>query len=259
MAITDRRRRRIIIGSGIAAVALLAGTSPLWATYLGRQIPWLEVDKVEIAGTHLLAPHEVLAASGIRDGQHLLDERTTWESSLLQNPVIASARVTRKLPNTLRVTVQEKRPVALVEDETLRLVTSTGEILPLDPAVVQVDLPIVHGSLSDSTSSLATHRLLAETERLSRLDPALMSEVSEIRAASEDGSTLVLVLPNADVILSTGATAARTAQLRAVLGDVAGRIQLREGDGSSAPVRVRLDLRFGDQIVVAPMSSAEIS
>ena len=255
MAIANRRK--VIVVGSIAVAAIVAATSPLWAPRLGRKIAWLEVDKVEIAGTRLLAPHEVLAASGIRDGQHLLDDSGIWESSLLQNPVIASARVTRKLPNTLRVTVQEKTPVAFVQDEMLKVVTSSGEVLPLDPAAVQVDLPIVRGSLTDSSSLVTTHRLLSETDRLSSLDPGLMSEVSEVSAASADGGTLRLVLPQGEVILTEGATPARTAQLRAVLADVARR--LVSADGASAPPRVRLDLRFGDQIVVAPLSSPEIS
>lgn len=244
--------------SGVVAVAAL--TSPLWGFELGRRIDWLEVDRVEVSGTVLLAPHEVLAASGLRSGHHLLDEREPLVLALRGHPVIADAAVTRRPPNTLRIRVQEERAVALVDDGMLRPATGAGEILPVDPAAVPVDLPIVRGTLRDSASTAAVRVVLAEIERLALLDPVLVTEISELRLLPGEPGVLAITHRNADLLLPVGATGERLAELHAVLEHVAtsngaalqgAAHELGTPDGS-APTRIRLDLRFADQIVVAP-------
>jgi cell division protein FtsQ len=249
--------RRFLPLALVGAAGLALSTSPLWGISLGKRIGWLEVQRVEVSGTALLAPHDVLAASGIRPGQHLLDQRAPWEQALLAHPVIAEARVVRKPPHTLRIRVREKRPVALVEDGTLRFATAAGEILPLDPAVVVVDLPLVRGSFADSAGVDLFRRVLAEAGRLAVLDPAVMAEVSEIRPAAGEPDVLVLLHSMGEVLLPIGATAVRMEQLRNVLADVARRFPAPAGEPRRP--RLRLDLRFEDQIVVSPSTSRELS
>lgn len=235
---------------GVLAAA--GGAGAAYAPELARQLPWLEVQRVELTGARLLTPAEIIAASGIRAGQHLFEEGVEWERALLSHPVIASARVTRQPPGTLRVAITEKRPVAFVQEEALSPATSSGEILPIDPAAVELDLPIVHGTRADSTSAAALERMLAETERLARLDPAFMAEISEIRALPTDPSSLVLLHPAAEIVLGPGADLQRLIELRAVLADLQAR-------GVDADDGLRLDLRFRDQIVVRRNSPPEHS
>src|SRR5690606_25338782 len=135
----------------IAAISALAATAlsaPFWGPAALRRVGWFEVRRVEVSGTRLLAPHLVLAASGIRSGQSVWDDPQAWEEALRAHPAIADARVVRRLPQTLRVRVEEKRPVAFVEAGSLRPATASGEILPVDPARTPVDLPIVRGTWS---------------------------------------------------------------------------------------------------------------
>lgn len=229
----------------VAAVLLLA--APLWGAYLGRRLSWFEVERVEIAGAHLVAPHEILRVSGIRQGQNVLDAANVWEDALRRHPVLQEARVTRKLPNTLRVRVQEKNPVAFVADSALALATASGEFLPVDPSDVAIDLPIIHGFAGDPRDAPQVGRLLAETGRLLAIDPALISQVSEIRPIAGDSTALILTHSTADIVLPFGASVKRLDQLRAVLTDLRGRTL---GSGIAAPGRARVDLRFEDQVVV---------
>ncbi len=227
---------------GIAALAAVGLSAPLWGAAALRHLRLFEVRRVEVSGTRLLAPHAVLAASGVRSGQNVWDDPAAWEASLRAHPAIAGAWVTRRLPRTLRVRVEEKRPVAFVEDGSLRPATASGELLPLDPARVAVDLPIVRGSWADGEGRKAARRLLAEAGRLAELDPGLLSEVSEVRAAEVGPEVLVLSHRLAEIVLPVGLESARLAELRAVLGD----LERRGTPGAGA----RVDLRFRDQIVV---------
>lgn len=227
---------------GLAAAG--AGSSPFWGPPALRRVPLFDADRIEVAGSALLAPHEVVAASGMEIGASVWTDPAAWEAALRRHPVIADAAVERRLPGTLRIRVTEKRPAAFVAAGTLRPATAGGEILPVDPARVPVDLPIA-GTAPDTATRVRdreTLRLLAEAGRLADADPVLMARVSELRAGADGATRLLLAHPRAEVLLPAGAAGARLTQLRAALADVAGRVP--EGG------RAQVDARFADMVVV---------
>jgi cell division protein FtsQ len=229
-----------------AAVLLPAALSaPLWGPRVLARTPWFRVQRVEVAGVHLLAPHEALAASGIRVGESVWSDPAGWEARLARHPVVAEARVTRRLPGTLRIGVREKEPVGLVEAGALRPVTARGELLPADPARVAVDLPLIRIPLSRGGVAPRDRALLAEVERLGQLDAGLLARVSEVRWSGRD-LLLTLSAPDARVLVPAGAGTDRLRRLRAALAEVEGRLAAR-ADGAGP---VRIDLRFQDQVVV---------
>lgn len=231
---------------GAAGVVLFATAAPAIAPLLLRQLPWFAARRVEVSGTRLLAPHEVLAAARVGPGHNVWDDARALEDALRAHPSIAAATVQRRLPGTLRIRVQEKHPVAFVEMGALAPITREGELLPLDPARTPIDLPVIRGPWASADRALRG-QLLRETDRLGRLDPALLAEVSEIRSTDERG-VLVLTHALAEIVIPVGATPGRLAQLRAVLVDLE-----RRAPAGAAPARV--DLRFGEQIVVRLPSS----
>ena len=102
-----RRAYRIVLG-GLAAAggaALIVATPRVLP-----KLPGFEVTTVEVSGTRMLQPGEVLRSSGIRADQSVWDDPETWERALERHPVVESAQVTRRLPGTLRVQVREKEP-----------------------------------------------------------------------------------------------------------------------------------------------------
>ncbi|HEX6909621.1 MAG TPA: FtsQ-type POTRA domain-containing protein [Longimicrobium sp.] len=237
-------RRRALRLAGFGVIAAAAASSPLWGPRTLRRVPLFDADRVEVAGTRMLAPHEVVAASGIRIGASVWTDPAAWEAALRRHPVIASAEVERRLPATLRIRITEKRPAALVQAGTLRPATAEGELLPVDPARVTVDLPLA-GSAPDTAHRVrdrASLRLLAEAGRLADADPMLMARVSEVRAGPDGALRLALAHPAAEVLLPAGAAEPRLTQLRAALDDVGRRIP----PGGRATV----DARFADQVVV---------
>ncbi|HEX6368705.1 MAG TPA: FtsQ-type POTRA domain-containing protein [Longimicrobium sp.] len=236
-----KRRARLVL---IGLVAAAAGSSPFWAPPAFQRVPLFDADRVEVAGSRLLAPHEIVAASGIRIGASVWTDPAPWEAALRRNPVIAEARVERRFPSTLRIRITEKRPAAFVAAGTLRPATAEGEILPVDPARVPVDLPLA-GTAPDTATRVrdrATLRLLAEAGRLMEADPVLMARVSELRAGADGSTRLVLAHPRAEVLLAAGAVEPRLTQLRAALADVARRMP--------DTGRAQVDARFADMVVV---------
>lgn len=243
-----RRRTRVL---GLLALGAAAAASPLWAPPLLRKVGFFAAARVEVAGARLLAPHEVLAASGVRIGDNVWTDPEGWEAALRRHPVIAEAEVTRRLPATLRIRVTEKRPAALVQAGVLRPVTAEGEVLPVDPARAAVDLPLLQARVGRGGAARigdpAARGALAEAGRLADLDPALMARVSEVRPGEKGETLLRLADPAADVVVPAGIDEPRLARLRAALADVARRVGAAD---SAKPGRARIDARFEDQVVV---------
>jgi len=238
------RLRRPLRLAALGLLAAAAASSPLWGPPVLRRVPLFDADRVEVAGTRLLAPHEVVAASGIRIGANVWTDPAAWEAALRRHPVIAAATVERRLPATLRIRVTEKRPAAFVQAGTLRPATAEGEILPVDPVRVPVDLPIA-GSAPDTARRVrdpAALRLLAEAGRLADADPVLLARVSELAAGPGGSLRVSLSHPAAEVLLPPGAGEPALLRLRAALEDVGRRIP--------AGARASVDARFADQVVV---------
>ncbi len=242
--------RRVHLLTGAALLAVVLASSFWGAEALGR-LAWFEVKRVEVAGNRYLAPHDVLRAASIHRGQSVWDGAEGWQDALRTHPGIEDARVTRRLPGTLRVRIQEKIPVAYVQARSLLAATAAGEIFPIDPARAPLDLPIVRGPWPDTLAAGHTRRLLAEVGRLGVLDPGLLADVSEIRSAEGDPAVLILSHRLGEITLPGGASPDRLAELRAVLQDLDRRGALApEGSGPAS-----VDVRFEAQIVVRFQSS----
>lgn len=236
-----RKLRRLALAAALPVVL----AAPLWGPRVLERTPWFRVERVEVAGARMVAPHDVLAASGIRRGESVWRRPDPWVAALRRHPGVEDARVVRRLPSTLRVEVREKRPVGLVEAGTLHPVTARGEVIPVDPARVAVDLPLLRGAAvrADRPADARVRALAAEVGRLGQLDPGLLARVSEVEWSGRDAVLLSVSAPDARVLLPVGAGSDRLRRLRAALDDVE-----RRGASEGGPVRI--DLRFQDQVVV---------
>ncbi|CAN5723037.1 hypothetical protein BH23GEM3_BH23GEM3_16430 [soil metagenome] len=251
-------RLRLTVPRLLAGVLLPVGfATPFWGPPVLRNLDVFRVERVEVSGTHLLAPHEVVASSGIRLGQSVWEDPRAWEEALGAHPAVEAASVERALPGTLRVRITERRPVALVEAGTLRPATADGEVLPVDPSRAPVDLPLLRvAGLAASDGRIEdpdARHLLSEMGRIAQLDPSLLPRVSEVRRTPTGELLLLLSQPVIELLLPPAADSERLRQLRAVLDDLERRAP-RHIDGRSTS-RVRIDLRFADQVVLR-LSSA---
>ena len=241
-----KRRTRLLL-AGVGGLLLMAG-GVAGVPRLLPELPGFEVHRVEVVGASLLAAEEVVRGAGIAAGQSIWEDADAWEQALEGHAVVEDATVGRRLPGTLRVELREKRPVALVSGEVLLPVTATGERLPVDLTRSAPDLPIARGIPGGDEVPVG---LLSEVERLARIDPELMAEVSEVEARDSVGGTLLLRHREGEIMLPAGITADRLVELRAVLADVEAKTV------KEVALRPHLDLRYADQIVVRLPSSVQ--
>lgn len=180
----------------------------------------------------------------------LTPETTIWgeleplTGELAAHPLVRRVSLSRRLPGTLVVQVEERRPVALVPTPLLEPVDAEGVRLPIDPAEFRLDLPVVTPREPVAPGArlvpASTRRLVARVGHLMEADTAFLQMVSEV--AWRDEATLVARWsdPRVDFLLPPDASPARFREGLNVLAHAVGRV--------GTPTEI--DLRFADQVVV---------
>lgn len=210
-------------------LVLLVLAMPWWAPPLLSRVAFFNVQHVEVVGTALLEPAEVVALMELDTTRSIWVDHAPLAGRVATHPQVAEARIRRRLPSTLVVEVVEVPPVAFVSTPRgLRAFDAEGDTLPIDPVRADVSLPI----LAERDTALL--RLLAT---LREEVPALFDRISEVRRESKD--ELVLVMPPLRVRAMSDLSSARLADILPVERDLA----RRKADA------VELDLRYRDQVV----------
>ncbi|HEV8149017.1 MAG TPA: FtsQ-type POTRA domain-containing protein [Gemmatimonadales bacterium] len=157
-------KRGLLIGLGVALLA--AGA--LGGRLLLQRLAFFSVRRVELVGARYVSAAEVARAMRLPTGASVFAATGVWARRAEALPGVLEARVTRRLPGTLRVSLREAEPVALTErGGQLVLLDATGRPLPFDPTRSAADLP-----LAEADSGVAA--LLA---RLRESEPEVFARV----------------------------------------------------------------------------------
>ncbi len=151
-------------------------------------------------------------------------------------PWVSSVEIEKKLPDTLRVQIVERTPVALasVNDRIAYVDDRGAAFAELSPQVGDADLPLITGDRS---------RCVAMLRQLRMHEPELYSRISEIRSLTPGGFAFfdrelqTLVYANEEDLASKWRNLHAIARAEHfVRGDIA-----------------YVDLRFNGQVVVKPL------
>ena len=148
--VRPRRRSlatRTLLGLQVLAVALLAvvGAWTAWQRVFASDR--LRVGRLEVRGSHFLSEGEVRELVGTAVGESILAlDIEALKARLRASPWVADATVTRALPDTVRVEIRERVPLALAELDRLYLMDEDGGLIDIyGPRTGAFDLPIVRG------------------------------------------------------------------------------------------------------------------
>ena len=213
-----------------------------------RQMAFFRVRSVEVQGVRYLRPQEVLARLKVDTLMSLWDDLEPLRERVRHHPQVNGVTITRRLPGTLVVTVEENQPVALIQGATGFLpYDSLGHVLPIDPARTNLDLPIV--ATSDPV-------LLKLVGAIRYAVPRVFSRIEEVRRTGRDEVLLTLSRNAAQRARAVGDTAAQnggTMRVRIPLGLSVERLAdifPVENDLARRQVHVgELDLRYRDQVI----------
>jgi cell division septal protein FtsQ len=160
-----RRHARKVRFAGLAVLLLLALVGIRAAV---RHLSFFAVRRIEVVGGRYLDAATVAAALELKAKTNLFDPKDQWVDRVKRLPGVIDAQLSRRLPGTLRIRIQEAEPVALARrGDRLVLVDEFASTLPFDPARPAADLPLA------TPDSIVTG-LLA---RIRDLDPDLFGRI----------------------------------------------------------------------------------
>lgn len=216
-------------GVFVLVAAALVG-SPWWGPLALSRLDYFHVRRLEFEGIRYSKTGELVGAIRVDTTQSVWQSLPPLAARVKAHPMIADAQVERKLPGTLVVHIVEREPVALAPVAgILRPTDVTGHALPIDPARVPLDIPLV--SSADST-------LLQLLDGLRLHAPTLYARVTEAKRVGAEELHFALG-PTLRVRSRNDVTVARFRDILPVEADLA-RNHLRV---------VEFDLRFRDQVI----------
>ena len=120
----ERTRRRRILG--VLTTLAIAGVC-VWGAFFS---PLLAVQEVRLVGSAHTTRREVLAATGVAGDNLLLVSAGKLEEQVQGLPWVARAKVDRILPDTVRVTISERRAAMVIDSvRGSWTVDKTGRVL----------------------------------------------------------------------------------------------------------------------------------
>jgi cell division protein FtsQ len=188
-----RRLRRRVVAVVAAYFLTLTGLSLAcgWAYFRLLEAPGLGLAQVEVNGLARLGREEVLAAAGVAEGAPIvaLDLRRL-EIRLERLCWVESARARLGWPRRLVIDVEEKRPVALIQLDSLYYLDKNGRLIKRLSPLEGMNLPVITGLTPpqfNSSRKLLCSRvipLLAQADGCGENQAPLAGEVSELNVGS---------------------------------------------------------------------------
>jgi cell division protein FtsQ len=239
--VRPRRRgatTRALLAVQVAAVALLAlaGAWTAWQRVFASDR--LRVARLEVLGSHFLSEGEVRELASPVVGESILAlDIEALKARLRSSPWVADATVTRALPDTVRVEIHERVPLALAELDRLYLMDEAGGLIDIyGPRTGAFDLPIVRGlvGLEEESRRDRARRAGALLADLAELG----SEISEVYVEPSGDLRVVLRGPGEVLLFADPPYRERLVTF----------LSLRRDLAEKAPGAEQFDLRFRGRI-----------
>lgn len=177
------------------------------AVALAKSHPYFALTMIELDGNRRLSRGELLQWAGVNERTSVWDATPDMVRLRLQDhPWIRRATVQREFPNRLNISVEERRPVAIVRLQALHYVDRGGRILGALRDGDSPDFPLITGlenaALADFVP-VGVHRALRFL-RLCERTSSCFDAVSEVHVDRNRGLTIIPLRTAVTVVLGWG-------------------------------------------------------
>lgn len=255
------RLPKIVLGARLSAIAkvAIAGGAAL-AVAGGLELGYraatrsdsFALQTITVEGATRSTEGEILALAGVERGDNLLVlEVHELEAAIARHPWVARATVSRRLPHTLSIRIEEHDPVALVALGNLYYVDRAGDVVKRYTADEHESLPVITGVTREDIEGedvVALAQMRAAVLALSRVRAVLGEEspIEEIHVEPSAGVSVRFAKEDLYVRLGPPPWDEALLRLKAVKDSLAARgVRAREITlgGERRPERViaRLD------------------
>jgi len=210
-----------------------------------------KLEKIFVEGNLYTERERVISLSGIKIGANVfsVDLRSAAER-VASDPMIRDAVVSRRLPNAILISIEEREPIALVSMDRIYAVDGEGVLLPPIPPEKMPSLPVFTWDggkwppfkVGEPIRSAALERAIELLNSVREVDPLFVLEISEVKLSEGSLPVLYLMEDGVEVRWGEWDVTEQIASLRAVMRELS----------SSSRSAVYVDLRFEGQVVVMP-------
>jgi cell division protein FtsQ len=232
----------------IVAMAFLLAVAVVVVCLLSS--PALEVKNIEFAGLNRVARQDLQATMDLWPKDNILSiSLEELGRKALNHPWIRYADVQRKLPDTIKVRVAERSPIAIIQLDKLYYVDDQGSIFARVTAQEGLDFPVITGleqkDVVDANSRVRRmlEQALGMIKFFSHNKDLLPNPISEVHVDPVLGLTLVLEDNSASILLGSEGELEKVGRLHMVLDAL-------EREGKRQAVS-RIDLNYRDRVVVS--------
>jgi cell division protein FtsQ len=206
-------RRRLAVRIALLLTALGVAAWVVWGS------PLLAVSSVRVDGAGSLTADQVRSAAGITDGTPLLRvDVDAAAARVARLPQVADVQVTRGWPRTVVITVEERVPVAVVEQAGTRSLVDAGGVL-FDTVTGEPPAGVVPLAVATPGPEDAATR--AGLSALGELPRDVRTQLASVAATTGNDVTLTL-LDGTTVLWGSAAESAQKGDvLVALLGQLA--------------------------------------
>jgi cell division protein FtsQ len=209
----------------------------------------LRITRVSIQGNRIVKHAEILSLAGIPSNEKLFGvDLFAVRRRVENNPFIRSASVNREAPDGISITVEERRPIAVLVLDRMLSIDDQGYVLPPVRSDDVFDLPVLTGELPEAEcrpGKTVTSSGVREALEILSVARAAGEEtshlLSEIHLAGEKDIVMYATEAGVPVVFGHGNTAEKMVKLEAFWK----QIVAQRGPGDLGSV----DLRFADQVI----------
>jgi len=210
----------------------------------------LIVKRVSIEGTRIIHPNEIRQLAHVNEGDKLFDvDLMGVQRDIATHPYVKAVVVERDIPSTLKISVTERMPLAMISRQEISYIDEAGVVLPQALSRELLDLPVVSGlppGLQLKPGSQLSHRDIRECleilEAARLVSKELYHLISEIRLRSGGDVVLYATEWGVPIIYGRGDAVRKLVYLETLWHDV-----VRQRGSQHIQY---IDLRFENQIVV---------
>jgi len=192
----------------------------------------LAVKTIKVSGAKRVTREEVIAISGIEPGMNILTFNTARTVERLESdPWIERASVERRAPDTVRIEITERVPVALVKLDAMYVMDASGVVFKEYSPEDELDLPVITGFTKDGLRrdmAGLTRGVVELMAVLGGTEGFNLDDVSEIHADAVFGLSVYTLEEGVRLDLGTGNIRAKLAsfeRVRALRGGVLSGIE----------------------------------
>lgn len=208
------------------------------------------VEDVVVEGNRIVSAAEVLRLAKVPAQNKLFDlDLYAIEQRVMKNAYVKSVAVHRDIPDRVRISIEERVPVAAMVADNLYYLDEEGYVLPSVRSPYTVDLPVVSGSVSKDdvivgkrSPNKNTLDALYVLSVAREIDEELLLNISEINVRNNGDFVLYTAESGIPVLLGRSRVGTRLVKFDSFWKAVV---------APQGPHELHyIDLRFDDQVVV---------